>query len=432
MTGATTLEPMSPGLLKVAERARNDPHGKILALARYVDVPALHRAYGRLRKDAAVGVDGVTVEQYGQYLDENLRELHARMKAMKYRHQPIRRVHIPKENGKTRPLGISSVEDKIVQGALREVLEAVYEQDFLSCSHGFRPRRSAHDAIRAVNDEVWKGKVRHVIEADIVSFFDNIDRKKLMEMLRDRIADESLMRLVGKCLHVGVLDGEEYTEPDTGTAQGSILSPILGNIYLHNVIDVWFEREIKPLLRGHGVLVRYADDFVILFEHDDDAKRVYEVLPKRMGKFGLSLHPEKTRCLRFEPPGEDEGGGPTFDFLGFTLHWQRTKSGSWRMAFETKRARIRRTITAVAEWCRRRRHDPVKEQHATLSRKLRGHYAYFGVNGNSHALERVATAVQRLWMKWLRRRSQRPMDWEKAVALAASLPKPRIVVQIWN
>lgn len=432
MTGAMTLGEMSPGLLKVAERARIDPHGKILALAHHIDEPALRRAFGRLRKDAAAGVDGVTVEQYGQHLEENLRTLHERMKAMKYRHQPIRRVHIPKENGKTRPLGISSVEDKIVQGALREVLEAVYEQDFLSCSHGFRPGRNAHDAIRVVNDEVWKGRVHHVLEADIVSFFDNIDRKKLMEMLRARIADENMMRLVGKCLHVGVLDGEEYSEPETGTAQGSILSPLLGNIYLHNVIDVWFEREIKPRLRGHSALVRYADDFVMLFEHDDDAKRVYEVLEKRMEKFGLTLHPEKTRLFRFEPPGKDDGGGPTFDFLGFTLHWQRTRRGGWRMAFKTKRARIRRAIASAAEWCRRHRHDPVKLQHEKLSRKLQGHYNYFGVNGNSHALERVAYAARRLWVKWLRRRSQRPVAWEKAFALARSLPMPRITVQIWS
>lgn len=434
MTGASTLVEMSPGLLKVAERAKRDPHGKILALARFIDERALRHAFGRLRKDAAVGVDGMTVERYAQRLEENLRELHGRLKAMKYRHQPIRRVHIPKEDGKTRPIGISSVEDKIVQGALRDVLEVVYEQDFLSCSHGFRPGRSAHDALRVIDNEVWAGHIHYVLEADIVSFFDSIDRKMLMEMLRNRIADESMMRLVGKCLHVGVLDGEEYSEPDSGTAQGSVLSPLLGNIYLHNVLDVWFERDIKPLLRGRVVLVRYADDFVIGFERRDDAERVMDVLPKRMQKYKLALHPEKTRLLTFEPPGDDDGG-PTFDFLGFTLHWQRTQRGKWRMAFKTKRARIGRAIKSAAEWCRRHRHLPVKDQHATLSRKLRGHFNYFAVNGNSRALALVAFGVRQVWAKWLQRRGQRAeMSWEEIAALMRRfpLPAPHITVQIWR
>lgn len=217
MVDATTSEAVSPGLLMVAERAKKNPSERILSLCRFVDVAALAPAYDRLRKDAAVGVDGVTVEQYGQQLEENLVELHAKLKAGQYRHQPIRRVLIPKDKGKTRPIGISSVEDKIVQGALREVLEAVYEQDFLDCSHGFRPRRRAHDALRALNREVRAGWVRYILEADIVSFFDRIDRAKLMAILRGRIADESLMRLVGRCLHVGVLDGAEYSEPDVGT-----------------------------------------------------------------------------------------------------------------------------------------------------------------------------------------------------------------------
>jgi len=251
---------MSPELLKVAERAKRHPEQRILAQAHLIDEPALERAYRSLRRDAAVGVDGVTVEQYGERLAENLQTLRARMKAGQYRHQPIRRVHIPKENGTSRPIGISTVEDKIVQGALREVLEAIYEQDFLDCSHGFRPKRGAHDAIRQLNGAMYRGGANYIVEADIVSFFDSIDRKMLMEMLRNRIADESLMRLVGKCLHVGVLDGERYLEPEEGTAQGASLSPLLGNVYLHHVLDVWFEREVQPQLRGRSTLVRYADD----------------------------------------------------------------------------------------------------------------------------------------------------------------------------
>jgi group II intron reverse transcriptase/maturase len=246
--------------MKVAERAKRHPDQRILALAHLIDEPALERAFRSLRRDAAVGVDGVTVEQYDGQLAANLQALRARMKAGQYRHQPIRRVNIPKENGATRPIGVSTVEDKIVQGALRDVLEAIYEQDFLDCSYGFRPGRSAHDAIRTLNGVIMRGHANYIVEADIVSFFDKIDRKMLLEMLRSRIADERLMRLVGKCLHVGVLDGERVLEPSEGTAQGSSLSPLLGNVYLHHVLDVWFEREVRPHLQASSALVRYADD----------------------------------------------------------------------------------------------------------------------------------------------------------------------------
>src|ERR1044071_4434908 len=272
MSDATTSWNKSPGLVKVAERAKRHPEQRILALAHLIDEPALERAYRGLRRDAAVGVDGVTVEQYGGRLAANLQALRARMKAGQYRHQPIRRVNIPKENGTTRPIGVSTVEDKIVQGAVREVLEAVYEQDFLDCSYGFRPGRGAHDAIRTLDGVTKRGHANYIVEADIVSFFDKIDRKILMEMLRSRIADERLMRLIGKCLHVGVLDGESVLEPSEGTAQGSVLSPLLGNIYLHYVLDLWFEREVKPRLRGEATLHRYCDDFVMCFEQETDAR----------------------------------------------------------------------------------------------------------------------------------------------------------------
>jgi len=260
MASASTLETMSPELSKVVERARSEPEGRLRALAHLIDAPALARAYRRMRKDAAVGVDGVTKEQYGQNLEGNLQGLHARLVSNKYRHQAIRRVHIPKAPGKTRPIGISAFEDKLVQDAVREVLQAVYEQDFMECSYGFRPRRSAHDAVRTLDRIVHRGEVRWILEADITSFFDSVDRKALSEMLQTRVADGSLLRLIGKCLHVGVLDGAEFSEPDTGTVQGSVLSPLLGNVYLHYVLDLWFEREVKPRLRGKATLIRYADD----------------------------------------------------------------------------------------------------------------------------------------------------------------------------
>ena len=324
MTDASTSGNMSPELMKVVERAQREPEGRFHSLAHLIDVPALERAYRRIRKDGAVGVDGITKEQYGQSLQKNLQDLHARLKAKQYRHQPIRRVHIPKDGGKTRPIGISAFEDRVVQDAVREVLQAIYEQDFLKCSHGFRPGRSAHDAVRALDQVVHRGEVNWILEADIVSYFDSLDRTELKKMLQIRVADGSLLRLIGKCLHVGVLDGADYTEPEMGTIQGSGLSPLLGNIYLHYVLDLWFEREVKPRLTGKTTLVRYADDLVIAFERQDDAERVMEVLGKRMGRFGLTLHPDKTRLLPFRRPPAGQGGGKgpaTFDFLGFTLYW---------------------------------------------------------------------------------------------------------------
>ncbi len=435
MPDASTLESMSPELRKVAERAQREPVGRFHSLAHLIDVASLERAYHRIRKDAAVGVDGITKEQYGRDLRPRLQDLHARLKSQRWRHQPIRRVNIPKEQGKTRPIGVSTIEDKIVQDAVREVLETIYEQDFLECSYGFRPKRSAHDALRALNRVVFRGEVNWVLEADIVSFFDSLDRTQLKEMLRERIADGALLRLVGKCLHVGVLDGEEYSEPDVGTTQGSVLSPLLGNVYLHYVLDRWFEREVKPRLWGKAILVRYADDFVIGFEHRDDAERVMAVLPKRMGRYGLTLHADKTRLVPFRRPTGTGGKGPgTFDFLGFTLYWRRTRKGRWQMWCKTRHARLRRAIQAVTEYCRRHRHRPVTEQHAALTRRLRGHYNYFGVNGNDRSLNSLVKATARIWFLELRRRGQKHrLTWErfKALLQRLPLPEPRITVTVW-
>ena len=438
MSDALMSERMSPERREVVERAQREPEGRFHSLAHRIDVPALERAFHRLRKEAAVGVDGVTKEAYGKELDSNLADLHERLRSKRYRHQPLRRVHIPKGKGQRRPIGISALEDKIVQGAVRDVLEAVYEQDFLDCSYGFRPGRSAHDAVRALKRAVDQGEVSWILEADVTSFFDSLDRTKLKEMLQARVADGSLLRLIGKCLHVGVLDGEEYSEPDQGTTQGSVLSPLLGNVYLHDVLDVWFEREVKPRLRGEATLIRYADDFVIGFERHDDAERVLTVLGKRMGRHGLTLHPDKTRLIAFERPRASQRGGKgpsTFDFLGFTFYWRRTRRGRWTMWCKTRHARLRRAIQSVAEWCRRHRHLPVAVQHAALTRRLVGHFNYFGVNGNSRSLACLVSVTERLWLKWLRRRSQRTrLTWERFKQLLARfpLPRPRITVQVWG
>ena len=255
MEEAKTSGNMLTGLTRVMERARKDPHGRMLSLSHHIDVEALRRAYVRTRKDAAVGVDGVTKEQYGQNLEENLRDLHERLRTMKYRHQPLLRVHVPKDKGGTRPIGVSCLEDKIVQGAISELLSAIYEQDFLDCSYGFRPGRRAHDALKALLSAVKQGKAEVILESDVESFFDSVGRPMLKEMLQERIADKSPMRLIGKCLRVGVLDGEQLNMPEEGTAQGSALSPLLGNIYLHCALDVWFEREVKPRLKGESTLM---------------------------------------------------------------------------------------------------------------------------------------------------------------------------------
>lgn len=430
------LPNMSPNIVRVTEAARNNP-GRLLSLAHHIDVEALRRAFKRAKKNAAVGVDGVTKDQYGENLEENLRDLHQRLKSMRYRHQPIRRVFIDKEGGKKRPIGISTLEDKLVQDSLRELLEAIYEQDFLACSHGFRPGKSAHDALRSFNDAVHRGKVNVVYEADIVSFFDRIDRKILKELLERRLADKSLMRLIGKCLHVGVLDKGVEIMPESGTVQGSTLSPLLANVYLHYALDLWFELEVKPQLKGEALLVRYCDDFILGFELPEDAVRVSHLLGQRLAQFGLELHPEKTRKVDFRRPPRNHRGrkGPgSFDFLGFTHYWRKSRKGNWTMAVKTRRARMKTAIRAIYDWCRRHRHWLIPAQHDALKRKLTGHYNYFAVRGNSRCIGSVAFHARRAWFKWLRRRSQRSrLNWDRFNDLLRDFPltAPSVSKSLW-
>ena len=428
---------MSPGLLKVVERARREPEGQLRSLAHLIDEQALERAFYRLRANAAVGVDGVSRDQYELGLRDRLQDLHQRMKAMQWKHQPILRRHIPKEQGGTRPIGISATEDKVVQGALTEVLEAIYEQDFLDCSYGFRPGRSAHDAIRRLDNAIHREEISWILEADIKSFFDSVNRGQLEEMLQIRVADSSLMRLIGKCLHVGVLDGEGFSRPEEGTPQGSVISPILGNVYLHYTLDLWFERDIRPRLAGRTLLVRYADDFVMGFERRDDAERVMAVLGKRLAKFGLTLHPDKTRLLSFGRPPKDQqkGKGPgTFDFLGFTFYWARNRWRQWNVRCKTRSARLGRAIRRAYSLCRSQRHLPIADQHDALTSRIRGHFNYFGVNGNMRSLGLLVRYAERAWSKWLNRRSQRArLNWERFPELLKGfpLPRPRVFVRIW-
>ena len=316
-------------------------------------------------------------------------------------------------------------------------LDTIYEQDFMDCSYGFRRGRSAHDALRSLDAAAYR-KVNYILEMDIVSFFDSVDRIQLREMLRERVADGSLLRLIGKCLHVGILDGEQYSEPETGTAQGSVLSPMLGNIYLHYVLDRWFETHVKPRMGGHALLIRYADDAVMGFETREDAERVMKVLGKRLGRYGLQLHPDKTRLLPFQRPyrGQRSGKGPaTFDFLGFTIHWRRTPWGKWELACKTRRVRLTRSIKAVYDYCRRHRHEAIKEQHAALTRRLRGHFNYFGVSSNRSCVHTLVHHTERAWFKWLCRRSQRArLTWKRFKDLRRDFPllRPKVFVNLWD
>jgi RNA-directed DNA polymerase len=438
MANAQTLEDRSPGLVKGVARAQRAPAGRCHALAHLIDVPALTRAYRRQRSAAAVGVEGITKEQYGQDLEANLEDLHGRLKGKRYRHQPIRRVHIPTAQGKTRPIGLSVCEDKLVQDAVREVLEAIYEQDFRECSYGFRPGRSAHDAVRPLQRIVDQGEVQWIFEADIVSCFDRVDRTELKKMLAVRVADGSLLRLIGKCVHVGGLDGETMVEPELGTAQGAVLSPWLGNVSLHSVLDRWCATEVQPRLQGKAPLMRSCDDCLIGFERKDDARRVQAVLDTRLGRYGLPLHPEKTRLLPLwcPPQVQPRGKGPaTCALLGFTRYWRRTRHGHWRMGCKTRRASLRRAKTSLDDWCRRHRHLSIEEQHAALTRRLRGHCNSFGVSGNYGSVMRLVEATQRAWDTWRRRRSHRTrLNWERCTDMLRwwPLPRPRITVRIWD
>ena len=425
---------------RIAELAKRSPQMGFTSLAYLMDIDWLAAAFYRTRKDGAPGVDGQTWFDYERDLEANLRSLLDRAKSGTYRAPPVRRVYIPKAGSatETRPIGIPTLEDKVLQRAVVMLLEPIYEQDFDSGSYGFRPGRSAHDAL----EDLWKRTMDSsggwILEVDIRKFFDTLDHAHLRRLLQLRVRDGVLKRLIGKWLKAGVLESGSVSYPDAGSPQGGVISPLAANVYLHYVLDVWFRQEVQPRLKGQAHLIRYADDFVILFTHEDDARRVLEVLPKRFGKYGLTLHPDKTRLISFRrPPCKVDGGGDdrdhppgTFDLLGFTHYWGRTRRGGWAVMRKTATKRLSRAVRSIAEWCRDNRHRPVCEQHVTLSQKVRGHYAYYGITGNARALQWFLLAVHRAWRKWLNRRNrQREMLWDRFNRLLRRyrLPPPRIV-----
>jgi group II intron reverse transcriptase/maturase len=425
---------------RIAELARRSPQMGFTSLAYLMDIDWLEAAFHRTRKDGAPGVDGQTWSDYEKDLETNLRSLLDRAKSGTYRAPPVRRVYIPKAGSttETRPIGIPTLEDKVLQRAVVMLLEPIYEQDFDAGSYGFRPGRSAHDAL----EDLWKRTMDSgggwILEVDIRKFFDTLDHAHLRQLLQLRVRDGVLNRLIGKWLKAGVMESGSVSYPDAGSPQGGVISPLAANVYLHYVLDVWFRQEVQPRLTGNAHLIRYADDFVILFTHEDDARRVLEVLPKRFGKYGLTLHPEKTRLIPFRRPprkadddGDDRDGQPgTFDLLGFTHYWGRTRRGEWAVMRKTATKRLSRAVRSIAQWCRANRHHPVCEQHVTLSQKVRGHYAYYGITGNARALQWFLLAVHRAWRKWLNRRNRRrEMLWDRFNRLLKRyrLPPPRIV-----
>ena len=440
MTRTLEREIISTKQQKIANLARQAPEMVLTTLAHHIDLMWLEEAYRRTRKDGAVGVDGVTAEAYEADLHANLSDLLERFKSGRYRAPPVRRVHIPKDGTKkTRPIGITTLEDKVLQRAVLMVLEPVYEQDFLDCSYGFRPGRSAHQALQAL----WQGLMDigggWVIDLDIQDFFGSLERTPLNAFLDQRVRDGVIRRALGKWMHAGVMDEGVISYPERGSPQGAVISPLASNLYLHEVLDTWFEHEVKPRLRGRAFLIRFADDATLAFEREDDARRVLEVLPKRLARFGLTLHPEKTRLVDFRRPsqaGQERGSQRerSFDLLGFTHYWGRSRKGRWVVQRKTAKTRFSRALRQIGQWCRRNRHRPVAEQQQVLSRKLRGHDAYYGITGNARALSRFRHEVRRLWRKWLNRRSRATrLNWAAFARLARRYPLPpaRVVHSIY-
>lgn len=397
-----------------------------------MNVDFLREAYARTRKDRAPGVDRVTAEEYASNLETNLADLHERLRNGKYRAPPVERVWIEKEDGKQRPIGKPTFEDKIVQRAVHMLMSAIYEKDFHDFSYGFRVGISQHKALHDLRERCINLKANWIIDADISGFFDNIDRAKLVEFIRLRVNDGGIIRLIGKWLNAGVLEAGKLSYPDKGTPQGGVVSPLLANIFLHHVLDEWFVKMAKPCMKGRVFLIRFADDFVIGCDREEDARSLMAVLPKRFGKFGLTIHPTKTRLVSFQPPSKDEtgGGNSTFDFLGFTHHWGKTRNGTWIIKKRTSGKRLRRARRAIWKWCREERHTSIRTQYRVLTQKLRGHYQYYGVRGNYGCMETIKAFVVRAWHFWLSRRSNESyIPWEKFTELlkVLVLPNPRIV-----
>jgi RNA-directed DNA polymerase len=416
---------------RIAELARIHPDVSFTSLAHHIDLVWLYEAFGRTRKDGATGIDGQTAEEYEKELNTNLRSLLERAKSGKYYAPPVLRAHIPKDPAKkeTRPIGIPTFEDKVLQRAAQMVLEPLYEQDFLDCSYGFRTKRSAHDALDALREQMMEIGGGWIIDLDIRKFFDTMVHRYIKEILKRRVSDGVITRLIAKWLKAGVWEAGSISYPEQGTPQGGVISPMLSNIYLHEVLDTWFEKDVKPRLRGKAFLIRYADDAVLGFATEEDARRVMEVLPKRFARYGLTIHSDKTRVVKFIKPANTNSGGhtqnedSTFNFLGFTHYWGKSLKGKPVIKRKTEKSRFIRALKKITEWCMINRHRPVNEQHKTLNQKLKGHYAYYGITCNNKMVGRFYHMVRRIWRKWLMRRSRNDrIAWDKFELLEKRYP----------
>ena len=425
----------------ITGHAQRDHTFKFTSLAHLLDVEYLRDCYQSLNRNRAVGIDSISWEEYGVELDNNLEQLVSRLKRKKYKPQPARRVYIPKNEKETRPLGISALENKIVERGITWILESIYEQDFLDCSYGFRPKRSCHQALKRLNDLIKFQPVNHIVEADIKGFFDNVDHDKLMDFIRIRIADTALLDLIGKFLKAGYIDNGQLVRSDKGTPQGSILSPMLANIFLHYVLDEWFETIVKKHVRGYCELVRYADDFVCVVRYAEDAERIERALKNRFNRFGLEIHPTKSRRLTFgrferENAKAQNRKPNTFDFLGFTHYCDISRDGNFKLGRKTSKKKFAAKCREMNNWLRAIRNlVKMKDWWKILAAKMRGHFQYYGVSENSASIAKFYRLTIKMVLKWLNRRSQkRKMNWANFTKYLECypLPKPRIVHKFYD
>jgi group II intron reverse transcriptase/maturase len=404
---------MTTGLTSLTLRAREDPKCQFTSLAHLLSEDFLKGCFWELKRDKASGIDGVTVQEYEVNLGENLKDLVGRMKAKRYRPQPVRRVYIPKPDGSKRGLGIPTVEDKIVQMGIKKILEAIFEVDFMDVSFGFRPNRSCHDALDVLDKTIMTKPINYVVDMDIEKFFDTIDHGWLMRCLRERIKDTSLLRLIGRFLKAGVMEEGKYMEVDRGTPQGGVVSPILANIYLHYVLDLWFEKAVKKQTKGYAQLIRYGDDFIVCFQSGSEARAFEETLRQRLGKFGLKIAEGKSRVIGFgryewEKARREGTRVATFDFLGFTHYCDKTRKGKFKLGRKTSSNKFRQKMKAVNQWLKSVRNQvKLAEWWKVLGLKLVGHYRYYGMSGNLQALRKFSREASKLAYKWINRRSQK-------------------------
>jgi RNA-directed DNA polymerase len=420
---------MQTSLQGIAQRAKEQKKHRFQDLYRMLNEGYLLECWRYIRKDAAYGVDKMSAEEYERDLEENIRDLVERLKRGSYRAKLVRRKYIPKGEGKMRPLGIPAIEDKLLQVAVKRILEAIYEQDFLRCSYGYRPGIGALDAVDKLTVKLQFGRYNYVVEADIKSYFDNVDHEWVERMLEERIDDRPFLRLIKKWLKAGILEPDgEVIHPVTGTPQGGIVSPILANVYLHYVLDLWFHKVVKKYCGGEACLIRYADDYVCAFQYQEDAERFYRAMGKRLGKFGLEMSAEKTRVKRFSR--DHQPGKASFEFLGFEFRWGKDRSGRPHLKRRTSRKKLRRSLRNFTDWCRANRHQRLDVLFRKLNAKLRGYYNYYGVIGNYASLTQFFKQALRILFKWLNRCSQRSRyNWRGFQELIElfNIERPRIV-----